>query len=154
MNRALIVCIFFCVIFLGTILLVGNGFSLIRGDAFRHYYMARVEYDKLDEIDPTLNIDSTKNYPPLFHWLSKPFALNEPTYWSFIILLFGFCVPVFFSWYLKSWFFSLAYFASGLFYKTLSLGSFPSFLLIYLVLFAVLYNKKWFWGLALFLGLL
>jgi len=132
-KKALLICFGFFVLFCCFL----SWFGKLEPDNGFHYSMTNGDCPASHKIDPEGHSSTERcdNYPPLFHWLAKPFAFRESSFKIFTLFLFAFLTPL--ALYLVTrkavtcWF----YFSCSSYFFTIADGFYPQGLVI---LFAIL----------------
>lgn len=113
--------------------MVGGGdISRVGSDFQNYYYQASGQDFSLTEdgINRKLSSVHATNDPPLFSIVGQFFSYNNHAYFFFILLLFGLIIPVALAYLLKSWFVTLAYYSSNLFFWIIQEATYSSFIVV------------------------
>jgi hypothetical protein len=135
------------VFFLTLYLLLGLTNYTLKGtpngtnDFIAHYYKATEDFEHpraLEYYSP----EFLEQYPPVFHFLAKPFVANEYWFYFFAVILIVLIAPALL-YKLAGDFAVIIYFALSLPHMVLYNATFPSFVIMIYVLIYLLQRKNW-----------
>lgn len=148
MKIALFTCVLFSALLIFYGVWISPPESFMGGDWSKHL-------DKSNGLEEHNNWLGIQHYPPLFHWLAKPYNFTNRTFYVLGCLIFGLLVPFTLAWIAKSESLPFFYFTSTTIYTTLEFGGYVPLALMFFVFLLFIKFMEWKYRIPLlFLSLL